>query len=153
MDLADFHSFGERMFRLAEIYSRAISPRLCEDYFNSLRDLSLSQLDFAISSHLKDPKKCSFFPKPGELLAFCNISPKKIEDVSPCEKCKNAKFDMHLPFDSGKSMKICEKCYLCFFWEPINLAQLLSMGQQVVNSYFARPYRKMDESGNRIPPK
>ena len=70
MQDSDKSSFHELMVGLGEVYTKEITKPLLRIYFNALKDMSIGQVDEAITKHVTSTdKSAEFFPKPSNLIS------------------------------------------------------------------------------------
>lgn len=67
----DLEAFGAIMRGLCEVYGREMTPFLSRAYWETLRDLTIEEVEQAAIRYMRQPEKdCRFMPKPGDLRAM-----------------------------------------------------------------------------------
>lgn len=79
MEPNDFEEFGKSFMVLAEIHGKELSHSSVLAYFQALASYPIKDVKNALSSAITTLK---FFPKPSELIEFCNCSGGKVEDLA-----------------------------------------------------------------------
>lgn len=63
--------FSDLMDDLGTVYDRELTTNLKRLYWNDLADISMDDIEAAMSAHRRDPERGRFFPKPADIRAKC----------------------------------------------------------------------------------
>lgn len=67
MDDKEKPEFGARILAIGLLYEKQITKVVIDLYWTALRDLELAEIEKALQTHMRDPDKGRFMPKPADL--------------------------------------------------------------------------------------